>query len=139
MEIVDRVYQSGLLGGIGLDPSGVKQILRGLDELGIDEKLRFGVSQGWRLVGAIKSAERQLADGTLWHAGQALMAWAVRNAMVVPAGSAIRIDKGVTGAGKIDPLMATFNAIEVMGTNPVGVGGFAGFYATAAAAVAAQA
>jgi phage terminase large subunit-like protein len=139
MEIVDRVYQSGLLGGIGLDPSGVKQILRGLDELGIDEKLRFGVSQGWRLVGAIKSAERQLADGTLWHAGQALMAWAVGNAKVVPAGSAIRIDKGVTGAGKIDPLMATFNAIEVMGTNPVGVGGFAGFYATQAAAVAAQA
>jgi hypothetical protein len=42
------------------------------------------VSQGWRLGGAIKLAERRLAEGTRWHAGQALMAWCVGNAKIDP-------------------------------------------------------
>jgi hypothetical protein len=45
--------------------------------------------------GAIKTAERKLADRTLVHGGQALMTWAVSNARVEPRGNAIVIEASV--------------------------------------------
>lgn len=77
-----------------------------------------GVSQGWKLGGAIKTAERKLAEGVLLHGGQPLMAWCVSNARVEPKGNAILITKQASGKGKIDPLMATFNAVTLMALNP---------------------
>jgi phage terminase large subunit-like protein len=71
-----------------------------------------------RLSGAIKAAERKLADRTLVQGGQRLMAWAVNNARVEPKGNAIIIAKRATGSAKIDPLMAAFNAIAWMSANP---------------------
>jgi phage terminase large subunit-like protein len=76
------------------------------------------ISQGWKLTGAIKTAEGKLADGTLRHSGQSLMAWAVGNARVEPKGNAILVTKQASGSAKIDPLMAAFNAIALMATNP---------------------
>ena len=52
------------------------------------------------------------------HAGRRLMAWAVSNARVEPKGNAIVITKQASGTEKIDPLMAAFNAIALMSTNP---------------------
>jgi phage terminase large subunit-like protein len=46
------------------------------------------------------------------------MAWAVGNARVEPKGNAILVAKQASGSGKIDPLMAAFNAIALMSTNP---------------------
>jgi phage terminase large subunit-like protein len=46
------------------------------------------------------------------------MAWAVSNARVEPKGNAIVITKQASGTAKIDPLMAAFNAIAWMSTNP---------------------
>jgi phage terminase large subunit-like protein len=46
------------------------------------------------------------------------MVWAVGNARVEPKGSAIVITKQASGSPKIDPLMATFNPIVLMSTNP---------------------
>ena len=63
--------------------------------------------------GAIKTAERKLADRTC-YGGQALMAWAVSNARVEPKGNAIVITKQASGTAKIDPLMAAFNAVAWM-------------------------
>jgi phage terminase large subunit-like protein len=68
--------------------------------------------------GAVKTAERKLADGTLQHSGQSLMAWAVSNARVEPKGNAILVTRQASGSAKIDPLMAAFNAIAPMATNP---------------------
>ena len=65
----------------------------------------FGISQGWRLTGAIKTAERKWADGAPRHSGQRLMSWAVANARVKPKGNAIIIAKQASGSAKIDPLM----------------------------------
>lgn len=117
-EYVSRINDAGLLDKIGIDPSGVGQILDALVEAEIPEDSVVGVSQGWRLGGAIKTTERKLAEGVLIHGGQPLMAWCVGNARVEPKGNAILITKQASGKGKIDPLMALFNAVSLMALNP---------------------
>lgn len=117
-EYVSRINDAELLDKIGIDPSGVGQILDALVEAEIPEDAVVGVSQGWRLGGAIKTTERKLAEGVLVHGGQPLMAWCVGNARVEPKGNAILITKQASGKGKIDPLMALFNAVSLMALNP---------------------
>ncbi|HHN4454770.1 TPA: terminase large subunit [Klebsiella michiganensis] len=117
-EYVSRIYEAELLDKIGIDPSGVGQILDALIEAGIPADAVVGVSQGWRLGGAIKTTERKLAEGILIHGGQPMMAWCVGNARVEPKGNAILITKQASGKGKIDPLMALFNAVSLMALNP---------------------
>lgn len=117
-DYVSRIHIAELLDKIGIDPSGVGQILDALIEADIPADAVVGVSQGWRLGGAIKTTERKLAEGVLIHAGQPLMAWCVGNARVEPKGNAILITKQASGKGKIDPLMALFNAVSLMALNP---------------------
>lgn len=117
-EYVSRLNDAELLDKIGIDPSGVGQILDALVEAEIPDEAVVGVSQGWRLGGAIKTTERKLAEGVLIHGGQPLMAWCVGNARVEPKGNAILITKQASGKGKIDPLMALFNAVSLMALNP---------------------
>ncbi len=124
VDMVDRLEVAGLLpeeNAIGVDPVGIGQVIDGLAERGIDNlrKQRIvGVSQGWKLSGAIKTTERKLAEGSITHGAQLLMAWAVGNAKVEPRGNAITITKQTSGSAKIDPLMATFNAVALMSMNP---------------------
>jgi len=117
-EYVSRIHTAELLDKIGIDPSGVGQILDALIEAEIPADAVVGVSQGWRLGGAIKTTERKLAEGVLVHAGQPMMAWCVGNARVEPKGNTILITKQASGKGKIDPLMALFNAVSLMALNP---------------------
>lgn len=121
-ELCLKLYNSGKLNLIGVDPSGTGSILEDIDKVGIPNDKLMGVSQGWRLNGAIITAERKLAAGELVHANQALMAWCVGNAKVEPRGNAILITKQASGSGKIDPLMATLNAVSLMALNPEGQG-----------------
>jgi phage terminase large subunit-like protein len=119
--IVTRVSEGRRLPdqhGIGMDPAGIGSILDALTNAGIANDQVVGVSQGWRLGGAIKTVERRLADRTLLHGGSGLLAWCVGNAKVEPRGNAILITKQASGTAKIDPLMALFNAAELMGRNP---------------------
>lgn len=108
----------GLLDKIGCDPAGLGGIVDALAEAEIPEDKLIGVSQGWKLTGAIKTAERKLAEGVLVHGGQALMNWCVGNAKVEPRGNAVIITKQAAGSAKIDPLMALFNAVTLMSLNP---------------------
>lgn len=117
-EYVRRIHEAELLDHIGIDPSGVGQILDSLAEAGIPDGIVVGISQGWKLGGAIKTTERKLAEGVLVHGDQPLMAWCVGNARVEPKGNAILITKQASGRGKIDPLMALFNAVSLMSLNP---------------------
>jgi phage terminase large subunit-like protein len=121
-EIVYRIEAAGLLDKVGADPAGVGAILDALVEIGVPQEKIVGVSQGWRLGAAIKTTERKLAEGVMVHAGQPLMAWCVGNAKVEPKGNAILITKQASGSAKIDPLMATFNAVSLMALNPAGAG-----------------
>lgn len=130
-DLCQRIDAAGQLYAVGLDPVGVGSIIDALAEVGITDKKVVGISQGWKLSGAIKTTERKLADGTLIHGGQELMAWAVGNARVEPKGNAVLITKQASGTAKIDPLMATFNAVALMSTNPVSEGGsLAGYLAS---------
>ncbi|MGD9879424.1 terminase TerL endonuclease subunit [Reyranella sp.] len=118
-DLCKRVDRTGKLASVGLDPFGVGAIVDALADVGIAGNDRVvGVTQGWKLTGAIKTAERKLADGTLAHDGSRLMAWAVGNARVEPRGNAIAITKQASGTAKIDPLMAAFNAVALMAMNP---------------------
>lgn len=117
-DIVAEVAASGLLWKVGLDAAGIGAIVDALAERGIEGEQLAAVTQGYKLNGAIKTTERKLAEGSLWHAGQALMAWCVGNAKVEPKGNAILITKQASGSAKIDPLMATFSAVELMSRNP---------------------
>ena len=116
--LVSDIERSGLLDKVGIDPAGIGGLLDGLIAAGVPEDKIAGISQGWRLGGAIKTAERKLAEGRMFHHGSRLMDWCVGNAKVEPRGNAILITKQASGSAKIDPLMAVFNAVSLMALNP---------------------
>lgn len=117
-DIVEEVEASGLLDCVGVDPAGIGAIVDAIVEKKIEYERIKGVTQGWKLVGPIKTVERKLAAKGLRHAKSLLMAYSVGNAKVVPAGNAIIITKQVSGSAKIDPLMALFNSAALMSLNP---------------------
>ena len=117
-DIVEQVYAAGLLHLVGLDPAGIGAIKEAIVMRDVYEETLVGVSQGWRLGGAIKTTERKLAEGGLLHADQPMMNWCCGNARVEPKGNAILITKQASGSAKIDPLMALFNAVSLMAANP---------------------
>lgn len=130
MQVADRICKvrdMGLLPeklAIGVDGAGIGDVV---DELtapdrGITMEQIIAISQGWKLNGAIKTTERKVAGGELRHGGTKLMNWCVGNARIVPVGNAISITKQASGSAKIDPLMATFDAVSLMSLNPASSG-----------------
>jgi len=116
--IVERCYESGLLDKIGVDPVGVGSVLDAIVALDVPAEMIVAVSQGWKMTGAIKTTERKLAEGGFIHGGQNMMDWVIGNAKVEPRGNAVIITKQAAGSAKIDPLMATFDAVHLMALNP---------------------
>ena len=116
-DIVMQCDKANLLDRIGVDPVGIGDVVDELQGRGIEHDRVVGISQGWRMSGAIKTLERRVAEKAITHGGQALMTWCVGNARVEPRGNAILITKQASGTGKIDPLMATFNAVALMAMN----------------------
>ncbi|MBA4219945.1 MAG: terminase [Methylobacterium sp.] len=124
-DIVERIFKAGLLpakAGIGVDAVGIAAILDELSLREIPDDCIAAVPQGYRLSGVIKGAARKLKDGTLKHGARPLMAWAVGNARSELRGSAVLITKQASGTAKIDPLIALFNAFDLMSRNPTAAG-----------------
>lgn len=120
--IVAEIDKAGLLDQVGVDPAGIGGVLDALTEAGVPQEKVIGISQGWKLSGAIKTTERKLAEGALIHSGSPMMAWCVSNAKIEPKGNAMLITKQASGWAKIDPLMALFSAVTLMALNPIGTG-----------------
>lgn len=118
--ILKLVYTSGICAGMGVDPSRIAAIKTALESAGVptEEPYMVKVSQGWHLYGAILYTERMLSSGNLKHAVQTLMDWCVGNCKVVPRSNAMLVTKEASGKAKIDPVMALFNAMELMSYNP---------------------
>jgi phage terminase large subunit-like protein len=116
--IIMKCEKSGLLERIGVDRYKIQEIFDGLIKEGLAEDRIVAIDQGWKLVGAISTTERRLASGKFVHGGSAMMAYCVGNAKVETKGNNIVISKQIAGASKIDPLMATFNAVSLLALNP---------------------
>jgi len=117
-DIVKKCYDSGLLDRIGVDPHGLGGIIEAIEAQGIPEDLILGVSQGWKMNGAIMTTERKLQAKKIRHSGLKLMNWCVGNAKVKQVGNAKSITKQQSGSAKIDPLIALFNAVSLLSLNP---------------------
>jgi phage terminase large subunit-like protein len=122
-DIVCRIRDAGLLpekNAVGVDAAGIGDIVDELvsDARGILMEQIIAISQGWRLNGAIKTAERKVAGREFRHCSSKMMAWCVGNARVEDKGNAISITKQASGKAKIDPLMATFDAVSLLAMNP---------------------
>ena len=128
-DIIMQCEGSGLLDRIGIDPIAIGDIVdeiesRDLSKINPKSKEHdriVGIPQGWRLSGAIKTTERRLAGKEfqrLTHGRQPLMTWCVGNARVEIRGNNTYVTKQASGTAKIDPLMATFDAVALMAMNP---------------------
>lgn len=128
VDIVQECLESGKLAHVGCDPAGLGTIVDELAKIGItqENEMLGGVRQGVALMGAIKTLERKLADGSFKHGGRPLTAWCAGNAIVQATGTGVRIARDASGYGKIDPLMAIFDAADLMATNPKPRGSYLG-------------
>jgi len=125
VDVARRVLDEGILGAVAVDPAGLGELVDAMAAIDVtqDNGLLIGVGQGYRLMNAIKTAERMLASGKMRHAGSALMAWCVGNVRIEPTATAIRATKMNAGDAKIDPWAAAMNAVDIMTTNPEPQGG----------------
>jgi phage terminase large subunit-like protein len=120
VDLVKRISDLGLLAQVGVDAAGIGAIVDALEKIGVtqDAETLDAVRQGIALMGAIKTVERKLADGKFRHGAQELLSWCVGNLIIVPTPTAMRVGRDEAGFGKVDPLMALFNAAHLMSLNP---------------------
>src|ERR1700730_60116 len=113
---------------VGTDPAGIGTLVDELAKIGITTKengtgMLVGVRQGVALMGAIKTMERKLIDGSFKHRLSRMMTWCAGNAIAEQTGTGMRIARDASGYGKIDPLVAGFMCFAEMMLNPNPEGG----------------
>jgi phage terminase large subunit-like protein len=120
IDIIVRIKDAGLLATVSVDPAGLGELIDALAAVQItpENKKVVGAPQGYRMMNAIKTTERKLANGTLWHSDSALMAWNISNCRIEPTATAIRMTKANAGDLKIDCAMALFDAVTAMAQAP---------------------
>ena len=119
-DIAKMIFDTGKMPeqGFGLDKLGMPSLQDGLIEKGIQIEAMVAIPQGYMLSGYATTTERKLAEGKFIPAAQPLMKWCVSNAKGKMSGNALMITKQESGKGKIDPVIAMFNAVAIMSMNP---------------------
>lgn len=122
VDVVEQVSRAGLLpekDAFAFDPNNIGAIVEEMSgrDFG-DAMLRRLLTQGPALSPAIYMLPMKLADGTLRHAGLALMDFCVGNAKIEMVGNGLKMTKQLAGSGKIDPVIATLCAAMIMSWNP---------------------
>jgi phage terminase large subunit-like protein len=126
--VIDRANQKGILSAVALDGEGpFGQFVEALAKIGITEdsdgaKL-LGAKQGVWMMGAIKTSENKLANGTLKHSIDPCMSWCVSNLKIEAMATGIRATKANAGDAKIDPAIAMFVGVMAMIRYPEAPGG----------------
>ncbi|WP_082546838.1 terminase large subunit [Rhizobium sp. Root483D2] len=120
IEIIQRIKDRGLLGGVAADAAGLGEFVDALEDIGLTQETKLVVAapQGYGMMNALKSAERRVSSGLIKHCGGRLMPWCVANLKIEPTATAIRATKQTAGDAKIDPAMAFFNSVYLMSRNP---------------------
>jgi phage terminase large subunit-like protein len=118
--IVEQADASGKLAQVGVDNAGIGSIVDMLAEIDItaDNGALTAVGQGIRLMGASKTIERRLRTRSFLHGNGTMLGWCASNAKTRQTSTASLIERAASGYGKIDPLMALFNAAELMSRHP---------------------
>lgn len=127
-KLTKRLVDTDLVAGIGIDPAKIDGLKLALQAEGVDiedDKFFVKIRQGWSLYTPIFNVERALWEGRYWHCSQPLVDWSVGNCKVVLRSNAMLVTKEISGKAKIDPTMAGFNAMALMGYNPPArIGGY---------------
>jgi phage terminase large subunit-like protein len=119
IEVVDRIKKAKKLHCVAIDAEGpYGEFVDALAEIDVKDDAVQGIGQGYRLMNAIKSTERKLANGTFWHAPSRLMDWCIKNVRIEATATAIRATKQNAGDAKIDPWCALMDAATIMVKNP---------------------
>ncbi len=120
VSLIRRVRDAGKLAQVGVDAAGIGAIVDACSDIGVtqDAETLDAVRQGIALMGAIKAIEIKLADYSFRHCGSGLLAWCVGNLRVIPTRTAMMVARDEAGFGKVDPVMALFNAAHLMSLNP---------------------
>lgn len=122
VSIIKGIKDRDILAAVAVDPAGLGEMVDALADPDVDitveNKLLIGVPQGYAMMNSIKTTERKLKNGTFRHSGGPLMQWCVSNLKIEPTATAIRATKQTAGDAKIDPVMALFDAVTVMSSNP---------------------
>lgn len=122
--MVAAVSKRDLLAGIGVDPARMASVQRALANEGIidaedpDPKFFVKVRQGWSLYSPMLWMELALVAGRYKHAEQPIVDWNMGNAKVVARGNAMLVTKEVSGKAKIDLVISSLCAAELMSYNP---------------------
>ena len=111
-KLIKKIYDTGKLKRIGIDPRGVGDILIEIKRQGTPESLIEQVNQGVSLMGAEKTLSRKLAQKAVVIAKSDLMRFCVSNAVVEDRGDDYFLSKK-SSQFKIDPLMALLDAIAL--------------------------
>jgi phage terminase large subunit-like protein len=118
--LVRRIKEMNLLAQVGVDAAGIGSIVDALATIDVtqaNENLD-AVGQGIRLMNAIKTVEIKLASYIFRHGGSRMLSWCVGNLKVAQTRTAMMVARDEAGFGKVDPIMAIFNAAHLMSLNP---------------------
>ncbi len=118
VQICKKIDDSGKLDRIGLDPCKLGDIAKNLINADFTADRLISISQNYTIISHVHVAELNIARGDLQHANQPLLNWSMGNCKGKQVAGGIKLEKKMSGYGKIDCVIAMINAIALMNEDP---------------------